>query len=301
VKVLFSPDGKAVIVYKYQQHCVEVYKVEKVDGWFSNPTKGITYKCVHDEDIVGFGIACTGRFIMTCSNKTDLVIWDLRGNVLEKIDTFLINNLCAKVSPCGRFIAASGFASDVHVWEVKFCKIGEFESVKKVFTLTGHNSGVYDFAFDQDSSHMVTVCKDGRWRIFKIRVEYQKGEDPKLMMTGSYEMKAVAPLVAISPMCEIVAISCGRSVHFYSALTGNLEGKIEHIYSDGITSIRFDDMGKYLITTGDKYVRIFHNIPGYKFTKETAEQKLKQTKTSAMRDRIEAQINECNDFLKRFE
>ena len=300
VKINFSPDSKALIVYKYMQRCVEVYKVEKSDGWFSKPTKGITYKSVHEEDIVGFGIACTGRFIMTCSNKTDLVVWDLKGNILERIDTFLINNLCAKVSPCGRFIAASGFASDVHVWEVKFCKIGEFQSAKKVFTLTGHKSGVYDFAFDQDTSHIATVCKDGTWKIFNTHVEYEKGQDPKCILTGTYEMCGVPPLIALSPMSEIVAITNGRSVALYSALSGNLEGKIEKIYADPITSIKFDQLGKYLITAGDRFVRVFHNIPGYKVTLELAEQKLKQTKTSAMRDRIEAQIDECNEFLNKF-
>lgn len=54
------------------------------------------------------GIACNGRFIMTCSGKTDLVLWDLKGQEIARVDTYLMNTWCARISPCGRFIVASG-------------------------------------------------------------------------------------------------------------------------------------------------------------------------------------------------
>lgn len=62
-----------------------------------------------------------------------------------------------------------GFAPDVKVWEVKFTKTGEFQEVKRAFELTGHTSGVYDVAFDVDSSHMATVSKDGTWKVFNTK------------------------------------------------------------------------------------------------------------------------------------
>lgn len=123
----------------------------------------------YNDDIIGLGIASTGKYIMTCTNKTDLVIWDLRGQRLAHVDTYLMSTTCAKISPCGRFIAASGFAPDVMVWEVKFSKSGEFQEVKRVFELTGHSSGVYDVAFDVNSSHMATVSKDGTWKLYNTK------------------------------------------------------------------------------------------------------------------------------------
>lgn len=50
-----------------------------------------------------------------------------------------VHNLtyCCKVSPCGRFVATSGFTPDVKVWEVKFSRSGEFEKVARAFDLTG--------------------------------------------------------------------------------------------------------------------------------------------------------------------
>lgn len=63
----------------------------------------------------------------------------------------------------------TGFAPDVKVWEVKFTKSGEFQEVKRAFELTGHASGVYDMAFDVDSSHMATISKDGTWKVFNTK------------------------------------------------------------------------------------------------------------------------------------
>lgn len=55
------------------------------------------------------------------------------------------------------------------VWEVCFSKSGEFLHVKRAFELTGHSSGVYDFAFDTDTSHIATVSKDGTWKLFDTK------------------------------------------------------------------------------------------------------------------------------------
>ncbi|XP_065078484.1 transducin beta-like protein 2 [Ochlerotatus camptorhynchus] len=302
VRVRWSPDGRALVVYKYSEGCIEVYKVDKVDNWFQIQTKGSTFPRAHMEDIVGFGIAPDGKYLMTCSNKTDLTVWDVRGNVLEKIDTFLMSTYNAKISPCGKFIAACGFTSDVPLWEVKFSKSGDFQSVQKAFDLSGHKSGIYDIAFDQDSSKTVTVCKDGTWKIYNTKIEYQKGEMPRCLLTGTYEATSAAALVAMSPSGEVVAIGTGKSIYFYSATTGHLEASIEDMCSGQISTLQFDPIGKYLLVCADRYIRIFHNMPGYKVALESLEQKLKQSKMSAAtRERIEMQISENEAFLKKFE
>ncbi|XP_055584773.1 transducin beta-like protein 2 [Uranotaenia lowii] len=303
VRARWSPDGRALVAYKYNEGCIEVYKVDKADGWFQNPAKGITFPRAHNlDDIVGFGIAPDGKFLMSCSNRTELIIWDVRGNVLEKLDTFLMNNYGAKISPCGRFVAACGFASDVPLWEVKFNKSGEFQGVQKAFDLTGHKSSVYDFAFDQDTSKTVTVCKDGTWKVFNTKIEYQKGEMARCVVSGTYETSSFPALVAMSPNGETVAISTGKSVQFFSAISGNDEGSTDHISSSPITAIQFDSMGKFLLVAADRYIRIFHNIPGYKVAIESGQEKLKQSKISAaMRERIESQISENEAFLKKFQ
>lgn len=90
------------------------------------------YHCpqVHNEEVVGFGISSNGKFMMSCSSKTDMIIYDLKGQILERLDTYLMNTHSAKISPCGRFVVATGFSPDVKVMEVCFTKNGDFKQVK---------------------------------------------------------------------------------------------------------------------------------------------------------------------------
>jgi len=300
--VKWSPDLKAFIIHRYNANSIEVYKVEKKkDGWLGPATKAITFPKVHEEDVIGLGIACNGKFIMTCSNKTDLVVWDLRGQQLARVDTYLMSTVCAKISPCGRFIVASGFAPDVKVWEVIFNKAGEFQEVKRVFELTGHTSGVYDVALDADTSHMATVSKDGTWKLFDTKVEYKKGEDPHLKITGKYEQTSGSAKIALSPNAEVVAIATSNSIAFYSTLTGQLDATIENVFTGDTTSIMFDAMGKYLLVSGDKHIRVFHNVTGYRCEVSTAKEKLKQHQTSATKERLEKLICDNEAFLNQLE
>lgn len=68
-----------------------------------------------------------------------------------------------------------------------------------------------------------------------------------------------------------------------------------------ITGIAFDYIGKTLITAGDRQIRIFHNVTGHKITLAIAKENMKRTKTNAMKDRLEQQIEETETFLGKFE
>lgn len=172
-KMIWSPDSKAILGFKAMENAIEAYRVEKKDGMFISYAKSITFPRAHEnDDIISLDISCNGKFIMSASNRTEIVLWDLRGNILERLDTFLMTNYAAKISPCGRYLAASGFAPDVKLWEVKFNKstgTGSYEKTVRAFELTGHKSGVWDFAFDHDGSHVATCCKDGTFKLFDIK------------------------------------------------------------------------------------------------------------------------------------
>lgn len=124
---------------------------------------------VHENDVIGFGISTNGKFMMSCSNKTDMVIWDLKGQQLALLDTYLMSTHSAKISPCGKFVVASGFSPDIKVMEVCFNKNGDFKQVAKAYELTGHSSGIYDVAFDVDTSHIATISKDGTWKLYHTK------------------------------------------------------------------------------------------------------------------------------------
>nr|XP_023026931.1 transducin beta-like protein 2 [Leptinotarsa decemlineata] len=249
------------------------------------------------------GIASNGRYIMSCSNKTDMVIWDLKGQVLTKIDTYLMNTTCAKLSPCGKFVVASGFSPEAKVWEVIFNKSGEFQEVKQIkqLTLGGHTSGVYDIAFDVDSSHMATVSKDGTWNLYDTKVNYKLGEDARIIRSGKYDQCSGNARIALSPDAEVIVITTSNKMSFYSASTAKLDNTIENVFLGDITSLMFDSTGKYILVSGDKQIKIFHNVTGYRCTIETAKEKLKEHQTSATKERLQKLITECQDFIKNID
>lgn len=63
-------------------------------------------------------------------------------------------------------LVLTGFTPEVRVWEVVFARTGEFEKVNKAFELAGHTSGIYSFDYSPDSGRMVSVSKDGTWRLY---------------------------------------------------------------------------------------------------------------------------------------
>ncbi|KAF4524257.1 hypothetical protein B566_EDAN008805 [Ephemera danica] len=241
--IKWSPDSKAFIIHKGVENVVEVYKLsKKTDGsGFSGATKAITFPKHYVEEVVGMGIACSGRFIMTCNDRTQLVLWDLKGQQLGNIDTYLMNTICARVSPCGRFFAASGFAPDVKIWEVVFSKSGEYQSTTRAFELRGHTSGVLDLNFSCDSARMATISKDGTWKVFDTKIEYQKGEDPHLLQTVPYTMAANSPgRIALSPDGQVVAVAAGTTLSLYSADTGSCDAVIKDVHTGNSNCINSD-------------------------------------------------------------
>jgi len=85
-------------------------------------------------------------------------------------------------------------------------------------------------------------------------------------------------------------------------LNGNLDTTIENVFIDHILSIAFDSLGLQLYVAGDRQVRVFHNITGYKVGIEVAKEKLKDKKTTAAtRERLENQIEEYEGVLAQID
>ncbi|XP_063975433.1 transducin beta-like protein 2 isoform X3 [Diachasmimorpha longicaudata] len=294
--VRVSPDGKAFIIHKSLGNNIEVYGLKKkTNGFFVSATSVLEFPKKHDEDIVGMDIACNGRFIMTCSKKNDLIIWDLKGEIIATLDTYLGSTHRARISPCGRFVAASGFTPDVKVWEVGFTKDEKFKQVGKAFDLAGHSSGVYDFDFCADSSQMGSVSKDGSYRFYDTKIEYERGEDPRLLTSGAWENTTPAK-VALSPNGEVLAIGHDTSLSLFSTVSGKLDITIEDL--GYVACLTFDASGEYLLVAVEKQIKIFRNVTGYRTAIESAKRKLEQKLTSATKERLQKTIADATKFLQ---
>uniref|UniRef100_A0A1A8KWI4 Transducin (Beta)-like 2 n=2 Tax=Nothobranchius TaxID=28779 RepID=A0A1A8KWI4_NOTKU len=295
--VRFSPDSRAFITWLANGDTIRILKmIKKDDGTFSFKAAPEDFPQKHKAPIINIGIAETGKFIMSASTDTTIHIWDLKGELLASINTNQMTSSYAAVSPCGRFVASCGFTPDVKVWEVCFGKGGEFREVARAFDLKGHSAGVHAFAFSNNSHRMVTVSKDGTWKLWNTDVEYKKQQDPYLLKTVPCS-SSEGSRVALSPDGRVVAISNGCNIAMYDAATGNLEKELHGVHSENISDLRFDINSRFLVCSGDKAIRVFHNAPGYQAAIRDMQDMLKKAQNEAMKQRLQQQIKDAQSAL----
>ncbi|XP_067393847.1 transducin beta-like protein 2 [Emydura macquarii macquarii] len=295
--VRFSPDSRAFITWLANGETIRVFKMtKKEDGNFTFTAAPEDFPKKHKAPIINIGIAETGKFIMTASSDTTILIWDLKGDVLANINTNQMNNAFAAVSPCGRFVASCGFTPDVKVWEVCFGKGGDFREVTRAFELKGHTAGVYSFSFSNDSRRMVTVSKDGTWKLWDTDVEYKKQQDPYLLLTGKCEVMEPCR-IALSPDARVLAISSSTSITVYNTRRGEQEEHFVSVHGEYIMDLAFDINSRYLVSCGDRAIRVFHNTAGYRAVVEEMKGMLKKAANEATRERLQQQITDAQNAL----
>ncbi|XP_032902020.1 transducin beta-like protein 2 isoform X1 [Amblyraja radiata] len=295
--VCFSPDSRAFITWLANEETIRVFKMTKRDdGSFTFTAAPEDFPKRHKAPIINIGIAETGKFIMSASNDTTILIWDLKGEVLTTINTNQMNNAYATVSPCGRFVASCGFTPDVKVWEVCFSKSGEFREVVRAFDLKGHSAGIYSFSFSNDSRRMATVSKDGTWKLWDTDVQYKQQQDPYLLLTMKCDVSDSCR-IALSPDARVVAISNGFNITMHNTKTGRQEEEFLNVHGEDIVGLAFDINSRFLISSGDRAIRVFHNVVGYRAVIEEMEGRLKKATTEAMRERLQQQIDDAKNAL----
>lgn len=72
---------------------------------------------------------------------------------------------------------------------------------------------------------MISVSKDGTWRFFDTRVEYDKGQEPYLLNSGKFSVTGCSSsqdycTVALSPDARVAAVACLNSISVFSTSTG---------------------------------------------------------------------------------
>jgi len=296
--LIWSPDGKAVILHKEVSRQIEVYKVTKKEGtdvYIVQPT--LEFPTLHpaEDDIIALDIDSKGKYMMTCStNKNDLALFDLKGSLLARLDTVQMTTYYASISPCGKFVAACGFTPDVRVWSVKFSKGGGFEKVSRAFELTGHSSGVYHLAWRNDSARVATISKDGTWRIYSINPDTS---EVKQVANGKVDALPESRL-ALSPDGKVLAISRDKNILLYGLEPAKLLMEIENVHTQSINGLLFDAESRWLISSGDKHIRVFHNVIGFQKTLVDLKQTLEDAVTQGHKDRLKQQIQELKTKLK---
>ncbi|VDN04844.1 unnamed protein product [Thelazia callipaeda] len=306
--VAFASDSKNVIMSLKIANKLDVYKKSRKEGtqnYKFSRVESVNFPVVHENDIISVGISCNGKFAMSASFDSQLVIYTIYGNILKKVQPKLNILYEASISPCGRFVAASGFTPDVFVFEVLLDRHGNFQDLKKVFDLKGHSSGIYSFSFNQSSTRCVTASKDGTWNLYDTDVRYNLGEDTKIIASGEFEvLKRAQPdsvKVVMSPSGNSFAISTNRHICFFSAVKPEKQFKmILDVHDRPITSLRMSPCGKYVASSGDRYIRVFRNVAEFYSNVISLEKDLKATRVEGRKRRLEEQLQEAKRVLSSF-
>jgi len=297
-----SPDSRAFIVSLAKERKLRVYKINKKKD-STTVTQDVDFPKIHKTEIINVGISSNGKFIMSADNQAQVIIWSLKGDVYECIDTLLVYNTLACISPCGNLVAACGFTSEVKLWHIKFTKNNEFNHVSKGLELKGHKAGVLSFSFSNDSKRMGTISKDGTWKVWDIDVNYLKGQEAYLIHTGQYNYSANQIVhIALSHDYFTVAIAIDTTILLYDANSEKLEETIENIHQSNITGLAWHAENRHLYSAGgaDRSIRVWHNPVGVKAHLNDLKEKLPKAKGDAMKERIKQQIAESMDYLTKF-
>ena len=139
-------------------------------------------------------------------------------------------------------------------------------------------------------------------------------------MSGSYPWDNNQPSkISICPNGKVVALSHDKSLAFYSVVTGLSAGAVPDVHTEPVTQVLFSAASDLVFTSGDRHVRVFHNVPGLRIsiqvsstvhsppltsTHHTQDLTLalqKNLTNSAAKERIEKQIESAEAALKAIE
>ncbi|CAJ0605600.1 unnamed protein product [Cylicocyclus nassatus] len=308
-KVAFSPDCKSMVFAMKRSNQLAVYKLVKKET-------GGTYKFVHVEnvsfpsphtlDISHCGISSTGKYLMSASPDMKIVLYDIHGNILKILEPKLSTLFDAVLSPDGRFVAVCGFTPDVIVYEVTFNREGVFQDAKKAFNLTDHHSGVFSVAFNSNASRAVTVSRDGFWRVFDTDIRYNAGQETQVLNKGEWAALKGASAdrvrLAMSPSGGSFAVACGSTLKVFSSEDANEDfSELPEVHGDQrIQVIRYSPDGRLIATCGDRYVRVFRNIPEYHSQVIRLGKNIKEVTGDAPKRRLQEQIDEAKKYLEKY-
>lgn len=144
---------------------------------------------------------------------------------------------------------------------------------------------------------MVTVSKDGTWKLWDTDVEYKKQQDPYLLRTVPCQVSE-GSRIALSPDGRVVAVSSISDVAMYNAVTGELEEEFHNVHNEEITDLKFDINNRFLVSTGDRAIRVFHNVIGYRAAIQDMQTMLKKASNDGVRQRLQQQIADAENALE---
>lgn len=233
----------------------------------------------HAFEVTGIASFPDADKVVTVSFDTDLIIWDLEGNMIKRVSGKKFDEnaeghassvTSVAVSPDGQYIFSGGADDLGKLWTQDGALIRDFE---------GHTSYVNAVAFSPDGQQLLTGSRDKTAKIWNLNGEVIRSisghqadivavafsPDGQTFLTGSYD--GTARLwsingqelrrfsfgtsnvldVTFSPGGGQFLIACADHKAYLYSTTGNLEATLEG-HSSEVSKVAFSPDGKILAT-----------------------------------------------------
>eukprot|EP01087_Luapelamoeba_hula_P019113 TRINITY_DN6286_c0_g1_i1.p1 TRINITY_DN6286_c0_g1~~TRINITY_DN6286_c0_g1_i1.p1 ORF type:complete len:2354 (+),score=344.36 TRINITY_DN6286_c0_g1_i1:69-7130(+) len=237
--VTFSPDHTFLLAG---------LKNSKLKVWKLSTGAEVVTLQGHTGRITGCGYTPCGSFMYSCSGDGSVKIWETgTSQLVQSLDNQFggCEALCCKVSPSGKWLAAGGADSAVHVWPLKGGKVGTRRS------FTTHNGPVCGIAFSPDENVIATASHDKTVRTTDLATL-------RLRMELSGHSKIVNACEFSCDGKQIISCSQDKSVKVWCAHTGALRHTFTD-HSDNVFTVAASPCQPNIVLSGawDKLIKMW--------------------------------------------
>jgi transducin beta-like protein 2 len=197
-----------------------------------------------------YGSTGGGLLLWTCTDDTLAYLQDKNGKLLETINSNQMENYCGACSPCGRFFGIGSFQADVRLWEVRFAPNGQYATLGKVNSMSGHHSGVLSLAFAPDSKTAATSSKDGTLRVWRMELVSELDRPETLLVVDAKKSAGVPCFdrVSFSNHRGVLLATASSLMCFFNPDSGELLATLDY-HSGPILDVAWSADGRFLATT----------------------------------------------------
>jgi len=243
-------------------------------------------------EVVHLEVAPDLKHVMTCAKDCCVMIWSLKGECIDKLQTKQLTYNMATFSPDGKYLAIASAMSDIRIHRVVYSADGQDGKQKKrdvgepfdlgnasmssieknhIARLDGHSGSINYLQFTPDGRRIVTASGDGHWKLWDLEVDLRGGFEPKILFTGDVPgvgdttgKKGFTPhykKISISPNGKLMVAAFVKDLHFWSLETGTLLDRYTDSHGGVVTSMTWSPGSDKVATNAtDNVTRVF-NVP----------------------------------------
>ncbi|XP_065312657.1 transducin beta-like protein 2 [Gordionus sp. m RMFG-2023] len=163
--IRFSPDNKAFISHLAESNILRVFAISKKQS--PKSYKHFDLPKLYSKKMIGFEVANCGVYILSYYRDCTIIITNVKGLELYRLNTEQLSlNECI-LSPCSRLFATRGATKGIKLWKLINYSMDQIDKIENFADLS-RDQMVKSFAFSFDSSKIAFVNGGNSWKICEL-------------------------------------------------------------------------------------------------------------------------------------